>query len=154
MFSSSPQPLHTVESIGVLPGQLLDVVTELTEIVLDENTSLAEGLPAHFGATVERKRELSHTYEDLCAELLDQRRDALAADPELARKLMEAVIRLREATAENLTRLEAAMNASRRRVEAVMAAMRQEVGATSSYGPRGNVPLGARLAAFSQDIHC
>ncbi len=154
MFSSSPLHLHAVSPSAFLPGQLLDVVTELTEIVREENACMAEGLPAGVGATVDRKRELSDVYEYLCAELLDEQKDSLTADPDLARKLMDAVVRLREVTAENLTRLEAAVTASRRRVEAVMAAMREEIGVTSPYGPSGDVPLGARLAAFSQDIHC
>jgi hypothetical protein len=144
------QPMET----GFLPGQLLDVVTELTEVVLEENAIMAEGLPAGIAANLDRKLELSDTYEDLCAEVIEGRRDSLAADPELARRLIMAVVRLREVTAENLVRLDAAMDASRRRVEAVMAAMRAEAGNAAPYGPGGAVPLGARLAAFSRDFHC
>lgn len=144
------QPMDT----GFLPSQLLDVVTELTEVVLEENAIMAEGLPAGIAANLDRKLELSDSYEDLCAEVIEGQRNALAADPELARKLIVAVVRLRDVTAENLMRLEAALDASRRRVEAVMTAMRAEAGSTAAYGPGGGVPLGARLAAFSQDFHC
>lgn len=153
MLPSASQTLYALDHHHHLPSQLLEVVTELTEVIVEENSIMADGMPAAVVATIDRKLELSDTYEDMCAEMMETQRDSLAADPVLARKLMEAVLRLREVTAENLTRLEAAMDASRRRVEAVMAAMRSDARETTPYGPKGGVPLGARLAGFSQDFH-
>lgn len=153
MMPSAPL-MHTgSEFHGDLPAQLLAVIAELTEVMLEENDVMAEGLPAAVVATVDRKLELSDTYEELYAELADHRVKILAHDPEFATKLMEAVLRLREVAAENLTRLDAAMSASKRRVEAVMAAMRSSARENAPYGPDGDVPLNARLAAFGKDYH-
>lgn len=153
MFPSAPQMLYPFESHEHLPSKLLDVVSELTEVILEENSVMAGGMPAAVVATIDRKLELSDAYEELCAEMMETQRDSLAADPLMAGKLMEAVLRLREVTAENLIRLEAAMNASKRRVEAVMAAMHSEAQVAAPYGANGEVPIGARLAAFGQDFH-
>lgn len=136
-----------------LPGQLLNLVHELTGLILEENSVMANGMPAAMIATIDRKQELSNSFEDLCAEVMENHRDSLTADPVLARKLMKAVLRLREITAENMVQLEAAMDASRRRVEAVMAAMHSEAQITAPYGANGQVPMGARFAAFGQDFH-
>ncbi|MGE5517947.1 MAG: flagellar protein FlgN [Bacteroidota bacterium] len=136
-----------------LPEHLLLVIAELTDVITEENTVMAEGMPAAVVATVDRKLELSDTYEELYAELADNRAEILAQDPEFATKLMEAVLLLREVTAENLTRLDAAMTASKRRVEAVMAAMRSAARESAPYSAKGDVPLNARLAAFGKDYH-
>lgn len=136
-----------------LRGLLMDVVTELVEVIREENATLAEGLPAAVATTIDRKIELSDAYEELCGELAETAPEMLAADPAFAAKLMEAVVALRTATDENLVRLEAAMTASRRRVEAVMAAMRSSAGENAPYNAKGAVPLNARLAAFGRDYH-
>lgn len=136
-----------------LPERLLAVVAELTSVMQEENAALAEGLPASVSANVDRKLELSDNYDELYAELADTQAELLAADPDFAHKLMDAVLQLRQVTAENLTRLDAAMSASRRRVEAVMAAMRATAQENAPYGAKGEVPLNARLAAFGKDYH-
>lgn len=141
------------EGHAELPGRLLSVVAELTEVMQEENEALAQGLPASLSAGIDRKLELSDCYEDLYAELADTQPELLAADPAFAHKLMDAVLMLREVTAENLTRLDAAMNASKRRVEAVMAAVRAEIRDNGPYNAKGDVPLNARLAAFGKDYH-
>lgn len=138
---------------GDLPHHLLAVIAELTDVMAEENAVMAEGMPAAVVSTVDRKLELSDTYEDLYAELADSRAEILAQDPEFATSLMAAVVHLREVTAENLTRLEAAMTASKRRVEAVMAAMRSAARESTPYSAKGDVPLNARLAAFGKDYH-
>lgn len=153
MLPIAPQLQFPLDAGDHLPSQLLDVVTELTEVLLEENAIMADGMPAAVVATLDRKIELSDAYEDLCAEVMETRRDRLTADPLVARRLMDAVLRLREVTAENLTRLEAAMGASRRRVEAVMTAMHSEARIGAPYGAKGDIPIGARLAAFGQDFH-
>jgi hypothetical protein len=144
---------HDNTSPRDLRGLLMDVVTELVDVIQEENAVLAEGLPAAVTATIDRKLELSDAYEELCAELADTQPGVLAADPDFAARLMDVVLALREATAENLVRLEAAVSASQRRVEAVMAAMRSTAGETGTYDARGGVPLNARLAAFGRDYH-
>lgn len=136
-----------------LPQKLMTVVADLTDVILEENALMAEGMPAAVAKTIDRKLELSDSYEDLYAELVETHRDYLANDPEYASRLMEAVLQLREATTENLTRLDAAMEASRRRVEAVMAAMRSSVSENIPYNAKGDVPLNAKLAAFTKDFH-
>lgn len=153
MIPATPLLPHAPDFQGHLPGQLMDVITELTEVIHEENAVMAEGMPAAVIHTIDRKLELSDIYEELCDELRDSRPECLAADPELARKLMEAVLLLREATAENLVRLEAAMDASKRRVEAVLAAVRSEVETARPYSAEGTIPLGACLAAFGKDFH-
>ena len=136
-----------------LPDRLLSVVAELTTVMVEENAALAEGLPACVSANIDRKLELSDNYDELYAELADKQADILASDPEFAHKLMNAVVELRQATAENLTRLDAAMAASRRRVEAVMRAVRAAAQENVPYGAKGDIPLNARLAAFGKDYH-
>lgn len=153
MLTSAPLVHIGHDRLADLPGQLLAVIGELTEVMMEENAFMAEGMPAAVAETVDRKLELSDSYEELYAELADTRAELLAGDPDFAAKLMEAVVRLREVTAENLTRLEAAMDASKRRVEAVMAAMRSTLRENAPYGAKGDVPLGARLAAFGRDYH-
>lgn len=153
MMPSAPLLHSAVDGHSDLTGQLLSVISALTEVMEEENAVMAEGMPAAVVNTVDRKLELSDTYEELYAEMADNRAEILAADPEFARKLMDAVLRLREVTAENLNRLEAAMNASKRRVEAVMAAVRSTARESTPYNAKGDVPLGARLAAFGKDYH-
>lgn len=153
MLPSAPLMQDVTASHGQLPGQLMSVIAELTDVILEENAVMAEGIPAAVMATVDRKLELSDLYEDLLAEMVETKPACLTSDPELARKLMDAVLELRQATQENLVRLEAAMNASKRRVEAVMAAMRSEARVDSPYSAKGEIPLGARLAGFGKDFH-
>jgi hypothetical protein len=153
MFPSAPLMQDMPDYQSRLPGQLMSVITELTEVIEEENAVMAEGIPAAVVNTVDRKLELSDAYEELLAELVDSKPASLSADPELARKLMESVLALREVTQENLLRLEAAMNASKRRVEAVMSAMRSEAQVAQPYSAKGEIPLGARLAAFGKDFH-
>lgn len=146
--------LHTGSDHSTdLPEQLLAVIAELTEVMEEENAVLSEGIPAAVVNTVDRKLELSDTYEELYAEMADQRAEILAHDPDFAGKLMEAVVHLREVTAENLTRLDAAMKASKRRVEAVMAAVRSTNAENGPYSAKGEVPLNACLGAFGKDYH-
>lgn len=153
MLPSAPLMHSMADSHGQLPGQLMSVIAELTDVILEENAVMAEGIPAAVMTTVDRKLELSDIYEDLLAEMIETKPACLTSDPELARKLMDAVMALRHATQENLVRLEAAMNASKRRVEAVMAAMRSEAKVDATYSAKGEIPLGARLAGFGKDFH-
>jgi|AGTN01.3.fsa_nt_gi FlgN protein. len=153
MFPSAPLTQDRTDFQARLPGQLMSVIAELTDVIEEENAVMAEGMPAAVINTVDRKQALSDAYEELLAELVETRSSSLAADPDMARKLMDAVLALREVTQENLVRLEAAMNASKRRVEAVMAAMRSEARIAQPYGAKGDIPLGARLAAFGKDFH-
>ncbi|MCR6632562.1 MAG: hypothetical protein NVV74_22345 [Magnetospirillum sp.] len=153
MLPSAPL-IHMVDTQHAdLTEMLMSVVTDLTEVIEEENALMAEGMPAAVTATIDRKLELSDAYEDLYAELVENRRDCLTADPAFANRLMEAVLHLREVTTENMARLEAAMQASRRRVEAVMAAMRSTIAEDGPYSAKGEVPIGARLAAFGKDFH-
>lgn len=136
-----------------LGEKLLYVISELTEVMMEENFILADGIPASLAANVDRKLELSDDYEELYAELVDNQSELLSTDPAFAHKLLEAVLQLRETASENLERLDAAMNASKLRVEAVMAAMRTTVSENLPYSATGTVPLNARLAAFGKDHH-
>lgn len=153
MLPSVPLVHFGHDRFADLPSQLLAVIGELTTVMMEENAFMAEGMPAAVAETVDRKLELSDSYDELFAELADNRAQLLAADPDFTARMMAAVVRLREVTAENLTRLEAAMEASRRRVEAVMAATRSTLRDHAPYGANGDVPLGARLAAFGKDYH-
>lgn len=137
-----------------LPERLMRVLGELTDVVLEENAIMAEGVPAGVVATLGRKRRLTGDYERLCAELAAGRRGGLGAEPALAGALIVAVMRLREATSENLARLEAAMDASRRRVDAVMAAMRSQDDGAGHYGPGGSPAAPARRNAVGRDLRC
>lgn len=153
MFPSTPMMQDQADPQGRLSARLMDVIAELTEVIQEENAIMAEGMPAGVVRTLDRKLELSDSYEELLEMLVENKPAALTANPEFARKLMDSVLVLRQATQENLARLDAAMTASKRRVEAVMTAMRSEASVAAPYGAKGEIPLEARLAGFSKDFH-
>jgi hypothetical protein len=132
---------------------LLETVTELSEVIAEENITLASGYPAGLALTSERKTELAAEYAELWEDLGVDGAAALAADPEFGRALIAAVNHLRQAAGENITRLEAAMNASRRRVEAVLEALRQDARVSGTYGAKGDIPLELRLPPVGANFH-
>lgn len=120
---------------------LLEVVTELAAVMEEENRLLAAGFPAGLVGTSERKGELTAEYADLWDQLRAEAAQALAADPDFVRLLMQSVGDLRQVANENLARLEAAMTASRRRVEAALAALHDDAASGRTYGADGELLL-------------
>jgi len=131
---------------------LLEVVTELAAVMDEENRLLAAGYPAGLVATSDRKGELTAEYADLWEQVRAEAAQALAADPDFARTLMQAVGDLRQVANENLARLEAAMTASRRRVEAALAALRDEAASGQTYGADGEMML-AHFPSAGTNFH-
>lgn len=153
MLPFVPQHLPDPRPARQLAEALLETVTELSEIIAEENRVLASGFPAGLVATTERKTELAAEYAELWEDLGPEGASQLAQDPEFGRTLMAAVVSLRQATQENVTRLEAAMAASRRRVEAVLDALRQEARGSGTYGAKGDIPLELRLPPLGANFH-
>ena len=147
----SPQIAH--DRLVDPTERLLRVIAELTEQMERENADLAAGLPASVAQDIDRKCELADLYADLYEELRAAYPDLLSYPGSLADRMTAAVLRLRAVADENLTRLQAATEASRRRIEAVLAAARSAGRAHATYGANGEIPLGARLAAFARDYH-
>lgn len=142
----SPQ-IATPERRSDPLDDLLSVISELTDMMIEENSVLAAGLPAFLAANAERKHELADEFE--------KRKTGLTGigDPVAIRTLTDAVTQLRDVTAENMDRLEAAMRASRHRVEAVMQAAGAAAPGGTPYTAKGKPPLATRLAAFGKDHH-
>jgi len=131
---------------------LLEVVTELAAVMDEENRLLAAGFPAGLVATSDRKGELTAEYADLWDQVRAEAAQALAADPDFARTLMQAVGDLRQVANENLARLEAAMTASRRRVEAALAALHEDAASGRTYGADGEMML-AHFPSAGTNFH-
>lgn len=112
--------------------QLLEVVTELTALMLQENAFLRSGMPAALS-------ELSDGKERLTQRLVELGRsaavagDAAEADA-LKRHLVASGAALKVLTRENMHLLEGAMSASRRRIESVMQAIRTHEGVANGAG--------------------
>jgi len=153
MLPFIPQSVATERPARQLAEALLDTVSELSELIAEENRALAAGYPAGLAASTERKTALAGEYADLWEDLGPEGAALLAQDPDFSRTLMAAVTALRGATQENATRLEAAMAASRRRVEAVLAALRQDGGTARPYGAKGDIPLDLKLSALGHNYH-
>lgn len=145
--SAAPHPSGVAAS-------LMEVVTELTATMTEENALLAAGYPAGLSATSDRKVALSDAYADLWDEICSDATRLLAGDPGVLRDLTHAVVQLRAVAVENSARLMAAMAASRQRVEAVLEVLGSECRSTwPTYGVNGAVPPTARLPYLSADYH-
>lgn len=153
MLPFIPQPIATERPARQLAEALLDTVAELSELITEENRSLAAGYPAGLASSTERKTELAAEYAELWDDLGPEGAAALAQDPDFSRVLMAAVATLRTATQENATRLEAALSASRRRVESVLEALRQDGAGSRTYGSKGDIPLELKLSALGTNYH-
>lgn len=153
MLPFAPEHLPQERPMQQVAQALLHTVTELTEVIAEENMTLASGFPAGLAQTTERKSELANEYAELWEDLGHEGAAALAADPEFGHALMEAVNNLRQIAAENITRLEASMAASRRRVEAVLEALRRDTRQNATYGEKGDVPLELRLPTIGANFH-
>ena len=153
MLPFIPQPHAEDRADPHVAQALLETVTELAEIIAEENRSLALGFPASLATTSERKTELAAEYAELWADLGPDGATLLVRDPDFGRTLMEAVSQLRQASQENLVRLEAAISASRRRVEAVLEALRQDSRTGGAYGAKGDIPLDLRLPPVGMNFH-
>jgi len=146
---SEPADLERIEEAAQV---LLEIVTELALVMDEENRLLAEGMPAGLVGTVARKTELTADYAGLWEAVRTGLSQTLAADPEFAETLTQAVGDLREIATENVARLEAAMVASRRRVEAALSALRDEAGVGRPYGSDGETVL-ARYPVVGTNFH-
>ncbi|MBI2242053.1 MAG: flagellar export chaperone FlgN [Magnetospirillum gryphiswaldense] len=153
MLPFVPQPVATVRPARQTAEALLDTVSELSELIAEENRALAAGYPAGLDSSTERKTVLAAEYAELWEDLGAEGAAMLAQDPEFSRVLMAAVVSLRSATQENATRLEAALSASRRRVEAVLEALRADGSSSRPYGAKGDIPLDLKLSALGTNYH-
>lgn len=150
----TPAQLPDVAPSSGIAQTLMEVITELAAVMVEENAILAAGYPAGLSATSDRKIDLSNEYADLWDEVSADAAELLAADPGFTHRLMAAVTALRGVAAENAVRLEAAMTASRQRVEAVLQALHGESrSGTTCYGADGGVPLAARLTYLGTNYH-
>lgn len=115
-------------------SRLLSVMTDLMDVLYEENQILCAGLPAGLSNLADRKQQLSDDYADYSAEVMDLFANQIAADPHLLNQLMTQGQALRDLTRDNMTLLESAMAASNRRIEAVMAAIRSHDQNNRTYG--------------------
>ena len=129
---------------GRVIAELFDVIDELSDIIAAENDLLGRGMPAALSEFGDLKNALAESFQDLSAEVMVEHAQALAADPDTARRLVEAGNALKRLTGENLDRLSSAIDASRRRIDAVMAAIKAHDQEHSTYGGKP-LSLGGRL---------
>lgn len=153
MLPIFPLPQSHERPARQLAEALMETVTELSEVIAEENMTLASGFPAGLAQTSERKNLLAAEYAELWEDLGAEGAAALVADVEFGRTMIAAVNELRQATAENIVRLEAAMAASRRRVEAVLEALRQDARVSANYSAKGDIPLDLRLPPAGANFH-
>jgi flagellar biosynthesis/type III secretory pathway chaperone len=106
-------------------SELLDVMSELKDVLVTENDLLERGLPAGLSEVADRKVQLSEEYAELSQEVLVRHAAELVADPDLNKRLLATGQELRALTAENMQRLDDALAATRRRIDSVMSAIRQ-----------------------------
>lgn len=135
-----------------LPGRLLNVMAELTDVIRDENAIMAEGMPASVVETLGRKLDLSDLYEELWEQMSGSLSARIAVDPDFAQELRAAVIELRDVTQENLCRLDAALKASKTRVEAVMSAIRTDLRSDAVYDANGDIPIDAKFPGYGTNF--
>ena len=117
---------------------VIELLHELIFIIVSENRLLAQGLPASLSQFVERKTELSETFERWVADVKANKIHISLASPARREQLIQYTRRLGADMEENLSRLRLAMDASRHRIDAIMAAIREQV-ARPGYNANGRV---------------
>jgi len=131
---------------------MLELVEALIEVVSEENSTLARGLPVAMTGTLKPKiilgRKLEHQVRLVRAGVpLDP-----DASPALRQQLIERGQVLTTVMDENALRLRAAMISTRRRIDAIMRALREQESRPGPYSASGRQqstpkpPQGGRLA--------
>jgi flagellar biosynthesis/type III secretory pathway chaperone len=126
---------------------LIEVMSELSELMRAENALLERGMPAALSDMTDRKCRLADEYTDLLLVTNHRHGAAIAGDPELRNRLVEIARTLECLCRENMLRLEAAMAATRRRIDAVMAAIRRSGDDGQRYAANG-ATAAARLLSY------
>jgi hypothetical protein len=117
--------------------KLLALMDEFITLVVEENATLARGLPSSLALVAARKGELACEFE-LWVKAANARAIRLETAPEPVRtQFIERLAVFQTVMEENVARLEAAIEASRRRIDAVMTAIRQEMTDVSPYRANG-----------------
>ncbi|QCK88677.1 flagellar protein FlgN [Phreatobacter aquaticus] len=116
---------------------MLALVDELIAVISDENSQLAQGLPASMSLSAARKAELAKEFEQWVADIRSRRIVLAHADQPLRARISEQTGVLQQGMDENVERLRAAIDASRRRVDAVMRAIREQIAPSGPYQANG-----------------
>jgi hypothetical protein len=129
---------------------LIGLIDELTSVVVEENSWLAQGQPASRSKQIARKTELAESFEKWVGDISAKKISVQTTDEKLRVKFTERIERLKLAMDENIIRLRAAIEASRRRIEAVMSAIREQVADAHPYTSSGR--LSRKSASFGTNI--
>jgi len=117
---------------------LVELIDALVNVVVEENISLAMGLPASQLHT-QRKVALADEFEQWVADVSMRRLLLFTSDRALQENVVRRIECLHTSMAENMIRLRAAIEASQRRIDAVMAAIREQISDSSPYNSNGRV---------------
>jgi flagellar biosynthesis/type III secretory pathway chaperone len=143
------QPVQAKGTPEQAAEHLIAVIDELIVVVVEENASLARGLPSALSALTKRKNELADELERWASDVASRKLDIRSCSDVLRQTYVGRVKVLRVVMDENVDRLRTAIDASRRRIDAVMQAIRREVGTASMYNADGR----ARETRNSQSVY-
>jgi hypothetical protein len=130
---------------------LLDVMSEMKDVLIAENDLLDLGLPSALSDLTDIKTQLAEEFQDLSSDVLGGHAATIAGDPELGHRLIEAGMELRTLTQANMERLASAIAASQRRIEAVMMAIHDtdQENRTYAKAPKKGLTIGANYIEYS-----
>ncbi len=129
--------LKTTPDAGSRIAKLVELIDELIVVVVEENTWLAQGLPASRSKQISRKVELSDLLKSWVDEITSEEVSIRTSDEHLRLMFAERMDLLKVNMDENIVQLRAAIETSRRRIDAVMSAIREQVMSSSPYTPLG-----------------
>ena len=128
--------------------EMIALIDEMIEIIAEENSCLAQGLPATRSKQLLRKMELAGHFEKWVVDAATQKVNFQAGGETARAKLMERTASLQVVTEKNIVMLRAAIAASRRRIDAVMGAIKEQMSESSPYSASGRTRLpGASYSA-------
>mgnify|MGYP006873845582 CR=1 FL=1 len=117
--------------------RFIALIDEMIEIVAEENSELALGVPAPRSKLLGRKVELAEAFEKWVADVTSKKIGLADLDAALKGRLMERVGILQKIMDENVIKLRAAIEASQVRIDAVMRAIRERIAVTAPYAADG-----------------
>jgi hypothetical protein len=132
---------------------LIELIKELTTVVLEENLWLAQGLPASRSKQIARKTELAGLFEKWVAEVAARKSNIQTRDEKLRKEFVGRMNLLKAAMDENIVRLRAAIEASRRRIDTVMSAIREQMAGSSPYTSSGRLRSQKTSRPVGTNIH-
>ncbi|AMN39092.1 hypothetical protein [Rhodoplanes sp. Z2-YC6860] len=131
--------------------KFIALIDEMIQIVAEENSELALGVPAPRSKLLSRKVELAEAFEKWVADVTSRKLSLANLDVALKGRLMDRVGILQKIMDENVIKLRAAIEASQMRIDAVMRAIRERISVSAPYAADGR--RCAPLVSCTSNLH-